>query len=54
MSPSIIQRLADCGFEEACDILEIIEQVLPMSNEGIDILLLSLPEQIKFARSVLA
>jgi hypothetical protein len=54
MNPSFIQEIANCDFSEACDILEIIEQILPMSDEGKQVLQKPLGEQIKIARLVLA
>lgn len=54
MSPSSIQDIARCDFEEACDILEIIEQVLPMDETGRKVMQLPLTDQIRFARMVLS
>ena len=54
MDPAVIEEKAGCSFSEACDILEVIEQVLPMSPEGRSILEKPLAEQIKIAKMVLA
>lgn len=54
MNPAYIQELISCSFEEASDILEVIEQVLPLSPEGRELMQQPLQEQIVIAQKVLA
>ena len=55
LSPSFITEIVpDCTGQEAEDVLEMIEQVMPMSIEGRTVLKMPLREQIRIARLALA
>jgi hypothetical protein len=53
MNISLIQKVAKCSFDQACDISEVIEQVMPLSPEGMEVLQQPLSIQIRVARIVL-
>ena len=54
MTVSYYQQAAKCSETEACEIQEVIEQVLPLSKVGRTVLTKPLAYQIMIAKRVIA
>ncbi len=53
MDLSLIQEVGNCSEDDAMDILEVIEQVMPMSPEGRELLQQPLSVQIAYAKKII-